>query len=191
VTAAAKVAGAAALIAGLTVLARIAGFARTLVFTNTVGTQSDLGSVYQAANALPTILYELVAGGALAGLVVPLLAKAILDGDRRRVDTLASALLTWVLALLVPAAVLVAVLAHPIASVLPGAHHSAEDVDLMARMLRIFAPQLPLYGIGIVLTGVLQAHRPAAVQRHRDGRVPGVRRRRRPRQRRRRAERDR
>ena len=26
-------------------------------------------------------------------------------------------------------------------------------------MLRVFAPQLPLYGIGIVLTGVLQAHR--------------------------------
>ena len=25
-------------------------------------------------------------------------------------------------------------------------------------MLRVFAPQLPLYGIGIVLTGVLQAH---------------------------------
>ena len=26
-------------------------------------------------------------------------------------------------------------------------------------MLRVFAPQLPLYGVGIVLTGVLQAHR--------------------------------
>jgi putative peptidoglycan lipid II flippase len=25
-------------------------------------------------------------------------------------------------------------------------------------MLRVFAPQLPLYGAGIVLTGVLQAH---------------------------------
>ena len=25
-------------------------------------------------------------------------------------------------------------------------------------MLRVFAPQLPLYGLGIVLTGVLQAH---------------------------------
>ena len=33
-----------------------------------------------------------------------------------------------------------------------------DEQAVAARMLRIFAPQLPLYGIGIVLTGVLQAH---------------------------------
>ena len=49
-------------------------------------------------------------------------------------------------------------------------------------MLRVFAPQLPLYGIGIVLTGVLQAHRrfawpviaPLLSQRHGDRRLPAV-----------------
>ena len=36
---------------------------------------------------------------------------------------------------------------------------AAEQRAAGARMLRVFAPQLPLYGVGIVLTGVLQAHR--------------------------------
>jgi putative peptidoglycan lipid II flippase len=151
----ATIAGAAALIAGLTVLARIAGFGRTVVFIRTV-TDNSLGDLYNAANSVPNIVFELVAGGALASLIVPLLAGAVAAGDVERVNATASALLTWVLTLLVPLAVLVAVLAGPIVGLLhefPGGAH-----DVGTRMLRVFAPQLPLYGIGIVLTGVLQAH---------------------------------
>jgi putative peptidoglycan lipid II flippase len=148
--------GAAALITILTVVARLAGFARTFVFLRTVGHES-LGDVYNAANVIPNIIFELVAGGALASLVVPLLAGSVAAGDRERVHAVASALLTWVLVLLVPLALLLAVLAGPISGLLlSGA--PAENQELAASMLRIFAPQLPLYGIGIVLTGVLQAH---------------------------------
>ncbi len=149
-----RLAGAAALITVLTVVSRLAGFGRTFVFLRTVGHQ-DLGNVYNAANTIPNIVFELVAGGALASLVVPLLAGAVVAGDRDRVDAVASALLTWALVLLVPLAVLIAVLAGPITGLLDiGAEHQRTA----ASMLRVFAPQLPLYGLGIVLTGVLQAH---------------------------------
>ncbi|GAA2658668.1 murein biosynthesis integral membrane protein MurJ [Paractinoplanes durhamensis] len=150
-----KIAGAAALITVLTVVARIAGFARTFVFLHTVG-HGNLADIYNAANTIPNIVFELVAGGALASLVVPLLAGHVAAGDRERVGAVASALLTWVLVLLVPLAVLVALLAGPIAGLLP--HVPADHQATAASMLRVFAPQLPLYGIGIVLTGVLQAH---------------------------------
>jgi putative peptidoglycan lipid II flippase len=153
-----RIAGAAALIAGLTVLARIAGVGRTVVLAKTVG-DTDLGGIYLGANTLPNIVFELVAGGAMASLVVPLIAGAVQAGDRRTVDRTSSALLSWVLALLVPAAVLVAGFARPIVALLPGGDLSADQADLAASMLRVFAPQLPLYGLGIVLTGVLQAHR--------------------------------
>jgi len=149
-----RIVGAAALIAGLTVLARIAGFGRTVVFISTVRDNS-LGDLYSAANTVPNIVFELVAGGALASLVVPLLAGAVAAGDRERVNAVASALLTWTLLLLVPLAILVALLAGRIVGLFdlpPGAG------EVGTRMLRVFAPQLPLYGVGIVLTGVLQAH---------------------------------
>ena len=151
------VAGAAALIAVLTVLARLAGFGRTLAFTNTVGAGST-GDTYVAANTVPNIVFEVVAGGALAGLVVPMLAVGLAAGDREQVRGTASALLGWTLLVLTPLAVLVAVLREPIAALLLGGRGAAE-VELAARFLLVFAPQVVLYGIGIVLTGVLQAHR--------------------------------
>jgi putative peptidoglycan lipid II flippase len=151
------VAGAAALIAVLTVLARLAGFGRTLVFTNIVGADST-GDTYLAANNVPNIVFEVVAGGALASLVVPMLAGGIATGNRDQVRATASALLGWTLLVLTPLAVLVAVFAEPIARLLLGSGDEVE-VALAARFLFVFAPQVVLYGIGIVLTGVLQAHR--------------------------------
>jgi len=151
------VAGAAALIAVLTLLARLAGFGRTLVFTNTVGADST-GDIYFAANTVPNIVFEVVAGGALAALVVPMLAGGIATSDREQVRRTASALLGWTLLILTPLAVAIALFAEPIARLLLGGSDEAQ-VDLAARFLLVFAPQVVLYGIGIVLAGVLQAHR--------------------------------
>ncbi|MEV6370871.1 lipid II flippase MurJ [Micromonospora musae] len=152
-----RVAGAAALIAVLTVVSRLAGFGRTAVFT-WVMDKSDLGDMYVIANTVPNIIFEIVAGGALASLVVPMLAGPIAAGDRRAVAATTGALLTWTVTLLVPLAVLVAVFAGPIVGLVSEGRTDAE-LATGARMLQVFAPQLPLYGIGIVLTGVLQAHR--------------------------------
>ncbi|SCF23758.1 murein biosynthesis integral membrane protein MurJ [Micromonospora chokoriensis] len=152
-----RLAGAAALIAVLTVASRLAGFGRTALFTWSLG-NTDLGGTYVVANAVPNFIFEIVAGGALASLVVPLLAGAVAAGDRTTVARTTGALLTWTLALLVPLAVLVVLLAGPVVESL-GHHLTAAQQQSGIRMLRIFAPQLPLYGVGIVLTGVLQAHR--------------------------------
>ncbi|MEV4280296.1 murein biosynthesis integral membrane protein MurJ [Actinoplanes xinjiangensis] len=154
-----RLAGAAALISILTILARLAGFGRTTVFLYTVGNgevDGGLASLYLAANLIPNIVFELAAGGALASLVVPLLAGAVATGDRDRADRITSALLTWVLVLTVPLTVVLLLVAGPVAGLLGDVPPDQQEVA--ARMLRIFAPQLPLYGIGIVLTGVLQAH---------------------------------
>jgi putative peptidoglycan lipid II flippase len=150
--------GAAALITILTVLARITGFGRNLVFARTVGA-TCLNSTYQTVNTVPNILYEIVAGGALASLVVPLLARAVAAGDRDHVDRTASALITWTVVVLTPLALVIALAAEPIARLMLGDASCDGAVDVGASMLRVFAPQVVLYGVGIVLTGILQAHR--------------------------------
>jgi len=153
-------AGAALLISVLTLLSRLAGFGRTVVFTNAVGAGTTAAS-YLAANNVPNIVFEVVAGGALASLVVPMLAGGIAAGDREQVRGTASALLGWTLLVLVPLAAALALLAHPIAGALLGGGGAADQakVDLGARFLLVFAPQVVLYGLAVVLTGVLQAHR--------------------------------
>ncbi|MBA3418661.1 MAG: virulence factor MviN [Geodermatophilaceae bacterium] len=152
------VAGAAGLIAAVTILARITGFGRILAFSRTVG-QTCLGDTYQTVNTVPNIVFEIVAGGALASLVVPLLARAVNDGDQERASRISSALLTWSVLLLTPMAVAVAVFAEQISELLLGSKGCAGAVEVGASMLRVFAPQVVLYGVGIVLTGVLHAHR--------------------------------
>jgi putative peptidoglycan lipid II flippase len=150
------------MIAAITVLSRIAGFGRIVVFSRTVGATCT-GEAYQTANGVPNIVFEIVAGGALAGAVVPLLAGRFARGSREDAARVASALLTWSLAVLTPIAALGVLLARPVVEGLlgpaEGCQSQASVVDLAARMLLIFLPQIPLYGVAVVLAGVLQADR--------------------------------
>lgn len=143
-------------IAVVTMFARVAGFIRTLVFAGTVGA-TLVGEAYQSMNTVPNVLFEVAAGGVLAAATVPLLAGALGRGDRAGADEIASALLTWVLAITIPLAALIAVARRPIAAALLG-ESSSGALHQGTRMLAVFAPQVILYGVGLVLSGVLQSH---------------------------------
>jgi len=159
---------AAVLIAVLTVVARLLGLGRQLVFAHTVGAYC-LGSAYVTANQVPNIIYDIVLGGALTSVMVPVLARpaqrAAADPPAaRRVGQTSSALLTWTILILVPAAAVIALAAGPIAGLLLPAHPGAgcgraDMVAVTGRMLVVFAPQVLFYGLAIVLYGILQAHR--------------------------------
>lgn len=157
-TVAQGVGAAAALIAVITLLSRLAGLGRNVVFARTVGT-TCVGDTYVAVNTVPNIVFEIVAGGALASLVVPMLSGALASGDRETARRTASSLLTWTILVLTPVSILIAVLAEPLARGLLSGSTCSGAVELGSRMLLIFAPQVVLYGVGIVLTGILQADR--------------------------------
>ncbi len=154
---------AAVLIGAITMLARVIGFGRQVVFAHTVQA-SCLGTAYTTANMVPNIIYDIVVGGALTAVVVPVLAgPAQAEAqDREQVRQTSAALLSWTVLLLVPVSVLVAVVARPLVSVLlggtPGCPRAAM-VAMSTRMLIVFAPQVLLYGLAVVLYGILQSHR--------------------------------
>src|SRR5450631_1873590 len=155
---------AAGLIAVVTLAARVFGFGRSLVFSQSVGA-TCVGSVYQAANQLPNVVFEVAAGGALAAVVVPIISGQLArthsrsDQSSSVVARTASAMLTWTLAVLVPLSILMAIAARPLSAVMVADRACAGSADLTASMLVAFSPQIALYGVGIVLAGVLQAHR--------------------------------
>ncbi|HKX67570.1 MAG TPA: lipid II flippase MurJ [Intrasporangium sp.] len=150
------VVAAAGSIAMITLLARVVGFGRWLSFSHSVGA-TPVGTVYQSVNAVPNVIFEIAAGGVLAAVAIPLVAGALARADGRSADETASALLTWALVVLLPLGAIVLLAARPIASALLGTGPAA--VGLGAEFLAIFAIQLPLYGVAIVLAGILQAHR--------------------------------
>jgi putative peptidoglycan lipid II flippase len=159
---------AAVLIGAVTIAARVIGFGRQLVFAHTVS-HTCLGTAYLTANQVPNVIYDIVLGGALTSAVVPVLAGAAARRAGPAPDPVAtteasqtaSALLTWTVVLLAPASVLIALAAAPLMSVLlSGAPHcgQAATVAVSSRMLMVFAPQILLYGLAVVLYGILQAH---------------------------------
>jgi putative peptidoglycan lipid II flippase len=158
----------AAVVASLTILSRVLGLVRTLVFSQTVGA-SCLGTAYVTANQVPDLLYQLILGGALSSAMVPVLARSAERAwgdpvEKVRVGQITSALLTWTVIITVPLTLAIAAAAGPIASLLnpsnPNAHcvHAAV-VAVTANMLRVFAPQALLYGLSVVLYGLLQSYR--------------------------------
>jgi putative peptidoglycan lipid II flippase len=159
---------AAATIAALTVLARLLGLVRTVVFAKTVGA-TCLGTAYITANTVPNIIYDVVLGGALTSVMVPVLARPAVTSAtdpaaQAEVRQTSSALLTWTTVILVPVSLAVAVASGPLASLLNPVNHrdhcaQAPLVTLTGHMLVVFAPQILLYGLAVVLYGILQAHR--------------------------------
>jgi peptidoglycan biosynthesis protein MviN/MurJ (putative lipid II flippase) len=104
---------AALLIGAITMLARVIGFGRQVVFAHTVQA-SCLGTAYTTANMVPNIIYDIVMGGALTAVVVPVLAGPALatgdrggPADREQVRQTSAALLSWTVLLLVPVSIAV------------------------------------------------------------------------------------
>ncbi|MGI4895099.1 MAG: murein biosynthesis integral membrane protein MurJ [Janthinobacterium lividum] len=158
-----SVAAAAASVALLTVFARLAGFGRLFAFSQTIG-DTCLGTVYTTANLVPNVLFEVVAGGALAGVLVPVLSARLASddpADRAAASRTASAALTWSVAVLLVVAALTALLARPVMELLLRGTSSAQCGDDLVGtgvvMLWIFLPQVPLYAVAVVFAGVLQA----------------------------------
>lgn len=145
----------AAVVSALTVLSRVTGFARYLVFSSTVGA-GCVGDTYSAANLMPTVLFEVAAGGALAATIIPLMAP-LLSSRPRDAEHLAGAVLGWTVLLMLPLTLAMLVLARPLAGLLVGGRSCAGQEELAAAMLAVFAPQMLLYGLGAVFTGILQA----------------------------------
>ena len=158
---------AAALIGGLTVLARVAGLGRQVVFAHTVR-NACLGTAYATANQVPNVIYDIVLGGALTAIMVPLLARPAERSGAdpaaaRDVSRVSAALLTWTVAILAPVSAALMLAAGPIITLLiPAGRSGCAQADLIhvgTRMLVVFAPQILLYGLAVVLYGILQAHR--------------------------------
>jgi putative peptidoglycan lipid II flippase len=159
---------AAALIAVLTIVARLLGLARQLVFAHTVGAYC-LGTAYVTANQVPNIIYDIILGGALTSIMVPVLARPAARASTdpaaaRQVTQTSSALLTWTVLILVPVSAVIALAASPIAGLLnpTNPHAGCMHADMMTvtgRLLAVFAPQVLCYGLAVALYGILQAHR--------------------------------
>lgn len=138
-----------------TAASRLLGFVRTSVWAAAFGLHV-VGDALTLANTLPTIIYMLLAGGAISSVFVPQLMRAAERGQTEG-DAFAGRLLGLVLLVLVPATVVGALLAPWIAWLYTGGRWPPRDTALLAGFLMWCLPQIPLYGVFAVLGQVLLA----------------------------------
>jgi putative peptidoglycan lipid II flippase len=137
-----------------TVISRATGFLRTAVIAAAIGPHL-VGDAYNIANTTPNIIYELLLGGVLTSVVVPLLVQAgNHDGDGG--EAYAQRLLTLVVVVLGAASVVAAVLGPQIVDAY--GHWATHDERHLAELLaRFFLPQIVFYGVGATIAAILNA----------------------------------
>ena len=150
-----------------TTLSRLTGFLRLAAQSAAIGyTISALGNTYTQANTTPNIVYELVLGGILTSVFVPVFVEWLKQEGRAEAWLIADRVLTLALVTLGAVAALGAIFAPQIIRLYLMASHAANkeaQIALGAFFLRWFMPQIVFYGIGAVAIGLLNAHRRFAV----------------------------
>ena len=136
-----------------TLASRVAGFVRILVLAAALGLGTELLDTYNIANTLPNAVYELVVGGTMASIVVPLLTRAALSEADGGV-LYAQRLLTLIVYLL-GALTLVAVAAAPLLIDLYAPGFTSDQRDLAIMFSRYFLPQILFYGVSATAAAVL------------------------------------
>ncbi|MEU4693837.1 murein biosynthesis integral membrane protein MurJ [Actinoplanes sp. NPDC023714] len=136
-----------------TLASRVAGFLRILVLAAALGLGSRLLDTYNVANTLPNAVYELVVGGTMASIVVPLLTRAALtdaDGGVLYAQRLLS-LIVYVLG----AVTVLAIVAAPLLIDLYAPGFTAGQRELAIVFSRYFLPQILFYGISATTGAIL------------------------------------
>lgn len=146
-------------VAKWTLLSRITGFGRVLLIAAVLG-PSYFGNLFQIANQLPWILFELTVGVLLGAILIPRLVPHVDSGDLDAVSRISSGALGTVMIAFGAVAGLV-MLAAPLVGELFGqrvdAEVQADFVRASLPLILLTAPQLLGYGIAAIGQAVQQA----------------------------------
>jgi putative peptidoglycan lipid II flippase len=135
------------------IVSRITGFIRTAAIGAAIGAAA-VGNDYNLANTLPGMVYELLLGGVLASVVVPLLVRArTRDADRGEAYT--QRLLSLAAVFLAGATVVAVICAPLFTLLLKNDSTSAPDRHLITTLSYLMLPQIFFYGMAALFAAVL------------------------------------
>ena len=147
---------ASAILASGTLVSRLLGFLKVIVFANIIGQIGNVPDAFTVANQLPNTVYTIVAGGVLTAVLVPQIVRASLHDDggtayNNKLVTLA----LGILAITTLAATLLA----PLITRFIGLGFSPEQLSLAVGFAYWCLPQIFFYGLYTVLGEVLNARK--------------------------------
>ena len=146
-----------------TILSRITGLGRLAAIVAALGVaETRLADTYNLANTAPNIIYELVLGGIVTSVFVPVFVELLEKEGRERAWQVGSAVIN--LAMIVLAAVtIVGIIAAPWLAKLYALRLEGDQVqaqrEALTFLLRLFIPQIVFYALAAITAGLLNAHK--------------------------------
>jgi putative peptidoglycan lipid II flippase len=136
-------------------LSRLLGLARIQVIAALFGVTAAT-SAFQTASAVPTMVYDLLIGGAISAALIPVLSGYVRTGDEREFGRVAGSLVIMAVLCLGLAALAIAVFAPAIVAVLGVSRNAGPAVEAEAiGMVRLVAPSVLFLGLAGVATALL------------------------------------
>ena len=151
-----QIARAAGLVMALFVVSRSLGLLREMVIGHQFGTGGDLDA-YLAAFRVPDILFQIVAGGALASAFIPTFASYLAQDREDSAWRLASAVINLVLIITTALATVAVLLAPWLVHTLVAPGFDPERQALTTELMRLMLLTPVIFGVSGVVMGILNA----------------------------------
>lgn len=139
----------------MNLVVKLLGFLRETSLADAFGA-TELSDAYLSAYTIPYFL-QAILGYALVTAVVPILTKYLVAGEREEADHVASAIINLT-ALILAGITLLGILACDWLVKLLAPGYGAEQAALTADLARIMFPSVIFMGVGMVITGICNAH---------------------------------
>jgi putative peptidoglycan lipid II flippase len=139
------------------VLSRILGLAREMIISSHFGTSGELDA-YLAAFRIPDILFQIVAGGALASAFLPTFTQHLAQDDEGGAWRLASAIINLVIVILSSLALLGAVFAPLLVRYVVAPGFDPARQALTTELMRYMMISTVLFGVSGVVMAILNSY---------------------------------
>ncbi len=149
-----SVLSASGVMAAGTLASRISGMLRTLVQAWALGAVA-LSNAYNNANTLPNVVYNLVLGGILTSVIVPLIVSAS-KREADRGEAYDQRIFTLITCALLGITVVATIAAAPIVDIYKGRITGAE-LHVMIIFAYFFIPQIFFYGMSSLIGAILNS----------------------------------
>lgn len=139
-----------------TLLAKVAGMGREILFASLYGT-SGQAAAFLTASRIPLLFFDIALGAAVSSSFIPVYNEFLENKQEDEARRYANSFINLILLITGVLCVLGIVFARPLASFI-GNGLEASEKELAAQLVVILFPTMVFTGIAYALTGILQSH---------------------------------
>lgn len=142
-------------------ISRITGFARTALLASVLGlTAKSMADAFNLANITPNIVYDLILGGVLSSLFIPVFIEYLQTRDEQEAWHVANAIFNITLVVLSIVTVALCVAAPWVIKAQTFLAHGRAQMEADATfLLRFFIFEVMFYGLCAIYTGILNSYK--------------------------------